>query len=227
MRPHVLFLALSLISTSAHADAWIAAPANYTYAPIARCADAAAAALKPNEARYEICTDQVAVFDRALTRARAAKKLLIVDFGATWCPWCRSLQAQCPSAALLGHKSPTVNLADAFDIVEIGISTMHAGRRIDVPSGQAVLGEVLAAAGGVKLRAVPFLAIIDPNDRSKTVARNLDDFEQQANGQHDPKRIRDFLIETHAYIRHGKTAPAEPGWLRAKLNRAWMRLFGA
>ncbi len=225
MRVLAIILALVASSAAVHAGAW-QPPATYAYAPIARCAEPASASLKPNEARYEICTDQMALFDAALAKARTSNKLLIVDFGATWCPWCRSLQAQWQSPTLLGHKGGTIDFATSFDILEIGISTIHAGRRLDVPSGHAVLNEVLAQTPATKLRSVPFLAVIDPNDRSKTVTRNLDDFESANAGRHDASFIRAFLTEAHDHIRNGATAPSPPGWLRAKFNRAWMKLFG-
>ena len=116
----------------------------------------------------------MALFKAAVAQAQADGKLLVVDFGATWCPWCRSLQAQWQSAALLGSKAGNVDLAATFALVEIDISTIHAGRRVDVASGQAVLAEVLAATSGVKLRSVPFIAVVDPGDRARTIARNLE-----------------------------------------------------
>lgn len=224
-----LFVVLSLLMTlPAGAAEWTLPPASYAPATLPRCAAPATAALKPNEARYQICADQMALFKEALARAKAADKLLIVDFGATWCPWCRSLQAQWTSPALLGFKDASVDLARAYDVVEIGISTLDGGRRVDVPDGLAVLNEILAAApSGTKLRAVPFLAVVDPSDRARTLARNLDDFEMESAGRHDASQLRAFLIEAHAHMRKGAAAPTTPGWLRSKFNRAWMKLFGA
>ena len=157
---------------------------------------------------------------------RAEKRLLIVEFGATWCPWCKSLQAQWPTPELLGHKGGGLDMGATFDVVEIGISTLHAGRMTDVASGHAVLDHVLAATNGAKLKSVPFLAVIDPQDRSKTVARGLDDFEQPGTGRHAPSLIRAYLADAHDYMRKDAAAPSEPGWLRKKFSRAWTRLVG-
>lgn len=225
MRRAVVALFMTILAAPAVAGPWQPKPAAYAYAPISRCDDKAAATMKPNEARYEICVDQMALFEAALEKARATGKLLIVDFGATWCPWCRSLQQQWHSPALLGHKSATLDFAGAFDVVEIGISTIHGGRRLDVPSGHAVLAAVLAHTP-VKLRSVPFLVVIDPNDANHTVARNLDDFEQESAGRHDAMPIRRFLEEAHAHIRIGALPPNEPSWLVKKLKRAWSKVFG-
>lgn len=226
MRVIACLLALLALASPVRADPWQAVAAGYAYAPLARCAEATDAALRPNEARYEICADQMALFTGALDKARAENKLLIVDFGATWCPWCRSLQAQWQTPALLGHPPSGTDLAGRFNVVEIGISTVHAGRRLDVPSGHAVLAQVLAATRGARLRSVPFLAVIDPNDRAKTQTRNLDDFEQAAGGRHEAAFIRQFLVEAHAHIRGNAAAPSEPGWLRKKFDRVWSRLSG-
>ncbi len=226
MRLIIILLALVLFAAPAQADAWAVPPQAYAHSAIARCAQATTAKLQPNEARYEICADQMTLFTAALSQARAENRLLIVDFGATWCPWCRSLQGQLQSPALFGTTGGRVELAAAFQVLEIGLSTLHAGRRIDVPSGHAVLGEVLAAAKGAKLRSVPFLAVIDPNDATKTVVRNLDDFEQAGAGTHDAALVRAFLAEAHDHIRQGATAPTEPGWLRKKFTRMWQRAFG-
>ena len=226
MRAWVLGLAMLASVSPARADAWPATATGYVYAANARCATAASAALKPNEARYDICADQMAVFKSALEKARSEKRLLIVDFGATWCPWCRSLQAQWATEKLLGHKDKALDLSATFNNVEIGISTLHAGRMTDVASGHAVLDHVLAATNGVKLKSVPFLAVIDPEDRSKTIGRSLDDFEQPGTGQHAPSLIRGFLGDAYNYMRNNAAAPSEPGWVRKKFNRAWLRLFG-
>jgi thiol-disulfide isomerase/thioredoxin len=222
----IAVLTLAVLTAAARADSWVLPPSGYGYATIARCAEPATARLQPNEARYEICTDQMALFKAALEKARTDNRLLIVDFGATWCPWCRSLQAQWRAPALLGHNSGSLDFGKTFQVVEIGISTLQAGRQHDVASGHAVLDQVLAATPGTKLKSVPFLAVIDPNDRGKTLGRSLDDFELANAGRHDSASIRAFLSDAHAYMRAGAAAPSEPGWLRKKFSRVWMRLFG-
>jgi thiol-disulfide isomerase/thioredoxin len=224
----VMYLALALLagSSAAQADSWGVAPAHYVYKPIARCSDGAAATLKPNEARYEICADQFVLFNAAVDKARAENRLLIIDFGATWCPWCKSLQAQWTTAELLGNKNGSLDLGATFNVVEIGISTLHAGRMTEIPSGHAVLDHVLTSTGTAKLKSVPFLAVIDPQNHQEVVARGLDDFEQPRSGRHDPQLIRAFLEQAHAHMRKGAPAPSEPGWLRRKITRVWMRLLG-
>jgi thiol-disulfide isomerase/thioredoxin len=185
-----------------------------------RCAvSVSAATLRPNEARYAICADQMAVFTDALADAAQARKLLIVDFGATWCPWCKSLQTQFKSGALADPAK--------FQVIEIAVSTTTAGgKREQVVSGEAVLALVLAHRPEVKLRAVPFLAVLDPARPDRTVARNLDDLESAADGQHMPTRIREFLAAAQTSIELGSPAPTEPTWFRKKWTRLWNRVWG-
>ena len=211
----------ALISAPAAAEpAWPEHPPGATFQAPSRCAaSAAAASIRPNEAHYAVCADQMAVFTDALAAAANANKLLIVDFGATWCPWCKSLQTQFRSGALADPAQ--------FQVVEIALSTTTAGgKREPVASGDAVLALVLAQRPEVKLRAVPFLAVLDPARPARTVARNLDDLESAADGQHMPARIREFLAAAQSSIEQGTPAPTEPGWLRKKSARLWNRMRG-
>jgi thiol-disulfide isomerase/thioredoxin len=200
--------------------AWPTHQPGAKFAAPSRCAvSVSAATLRPNEAQYPVCADQMAVFTDALADAAQAKKLLIVDFGATWCPWCKSLQGQFKSGGLA---DPT-----KFHIVEIATSTTSAtGKREQIASGEAVLALVLSQRPEVKLRAVPFLAVLDPARPARTVARNLDDLESDASGQHMAPRIREFLAAAATSIEHGAPVPTEPSWLRKKLTRLWTRVWG-
>ena len=215
----VAFTALIGLAPVRAEPAWPSVAPGAAHQPPSRCAVATTASLRPNEARYAICADQRAVFADALDRAAKANKLLIADFGATWCPWCKSLQAQFKAGALADPAQ--------FEVVEIAVSTQSAdGRRDAVTSGEAVLAMVLAQRSGVKLRAVPFLAVVDPARPTRTVARNLDDLESNANGEHLAPRIREFLAAARTSILNGTPAPTEPSWLQTKWTRLWSRLWG-
>jgi thiol-disulfide isomerase/thioredoxin len=211
-----LIWAAPLIAEPAWSIAQQAAPVQLP----SRCsASPQAAAVRPNEAQYAVCADQMLVFADALTAAAKANKLLIVDFGATWCPWCKSLQAQFKSGVLADTAQ--------FVVAEIALSTTTAGgKREAVASGEAVLALVLAQRSDVKLRAVPFLAVVDPARPGRTVARNLDDLESDASGQHMAPRIREFLAAARMSIIDGSAVPTEPTWLRKKWTRVWNRVWG-
>jgi thiol-disulfide isomerase/thioredoxin len=211
--------ALVVLGPMAAATGWTVHGAETAAAALpARCATRATAAMRPNEAVYRICADQMALFTAALREAEAAEKLLIVDFGATWCPWCKSLQGQFKSGALADPAK--------FQVVEIALSTMSDGRLDDVPSGRAVLAAVLARRPEAKQRSVPFLAVIDPRRPDRTVVRNLDDLESVNAGQHMTARVAAFISTAATSIETGTAAPREPGWLAKKWTRLWNRMRG-
>lgn len=219
LRSALALIALIWSAPSTAEPAWSPPQHRSSVALPSRCsAVSTVAALRPNEARYAICTDQMLVFKEALAVAAQADKLLIVDFGATWCPWCKSLQVQFKSGALADPAH--------FIVAEIAVSTTTAGgKREAVASGEDVLALVLAQRPDVKLRAVPFLAVLDPARPARTVARNLDDLESDASGQHMAPRIREFLIAARSSIIEGTGIPTEPSWLRKKWARLWSRVW--
>jgi thiol-disulfide isomerase/thioredoxin len=218
----IALIAFSFLPTTLAAEEnWPAPMKGNPYNPPQRChGTSAPAALRPNEASYPICADQLVVFSQALADAAKARKLLVVDFGATWCPWCKSLQKQFQSGALADPEK--------FHVVEIALSTTtDDGRREDVSTGHAVLARILAQRPEVTLRAVPFLAVVDPYRPSRTVARNLDDLESEQAGQHQTDRVRTVLLEAATSIEQGTPAPREPSWIAKKLARLWNRIRGA
>lgn len=229
-------IAAASASPSAPPTAWPATPPQgyvYTAAdscpvdPLPLAADLARRT--PREAAYPVCADQMALFTEALAQARATGRLVLIEFGATWCPWCRTLSTQLDGPAILGSASGPRTLGDDFLVLKIGISTLAKGRRTAIPSGEAVLERVLAAAPPTaKLRAVPFLAIVDPAAPVRTVVRNIDDLQRPggsagAEPSFDADGIRAFLIAARDHARSGGDAPSEPGWLERKLRRLWQR----
>ena len=164
---------------------------------------------------YRVCDDQRVLFREAIDAARHSGKLLLVTFGATWCPSCRSFSTQLEQAAD-SETSP----ASRFTRVEIAISTIKDGRRVPVATGEDVLHRVLAAsAPGTSVRSVPFIAVVDPNNAARSFTRNLDDAEVASGGAFDLQRIGAILTQADAHMRQGAEAPSEPGWFRRKLRR--------
>lgn len=198
-------------------------PAGYVFKAPASCeedAEKAKKALRPGQATYAICADQMALFNQALAEARASGQLLLVTFGATWCPWCASLQKRMQGDELLGHKGDGIDYGATFRHIEIGLSMIEKGKKAGIPSGEAVLEAVLARTAGVKIRAIPFVAVIDPKHPERVWARNIDDIATK-DGSHDLDRLRALLREARAHVLGQAAAPAEPGWLRRKWLRLW------
>jgi thiol-disulfide isomerase/thioredoxin len=199
----LLILALLGFSLPARAGEWIVPPANYAFKSSVPCElDPAKAArpARPNQAMYRVCDDQMALFRRGLDEAKGSGKLLLVTFGATWCPWCASLQRYLPGPELLGRKGAGLDLARAFHHVEIGLSYIYEGQKEPIPSGDDVLALVLARAPGVKLQMIPFMAVIDPADADRVVARDLGNV-AKAGGEFDVARVRAVFVEAYDVMR--------------------------
>ncbi len=199
----VAMLALFGASATVNAAEWIVPPPGYKMKTSLPCdLDPARAArpARPNQAIYQVCDDQMALFRRGLDDAKASGKLLLVTFGATWCPWCASLQRYLPGPELFGHKSDGRDLGQAFLHLEIGLSYIYEGQKETIPSGDDVLAVVLARAPGVKLHTIPFLAVIDPTSPDRVVARNLDDVAMRG-GDFDLAKLRAVFIEAHEALR--------------------------
>lgn len=208
---------------AAQPSPWTVPPPAYAFTAPAVCSTDPARAGKPtrpNHAAYRVCDDQMELFRQALAEAQAGGRLLLVSFGATWCPWCASMQRHLAGNALLAGRAGGVDLATAFHSVEIALSTLDKGQKADVPSGEAVLALVLRQASGVKVRTIPFLAVIDPADATRVFARNLDDVATRS-GDFDIDRVRTVIADSHAVVRGGMPAAGEPGWLVRKWRRFW------
>lgn len=212
----------SLAQMPAPGAALTVPPAGYAYQPAPPCLDNAERAekpIRPGAAVYKVCADQMAIFGKGLADAKASGKLLLVTLGATWCPYCASLQKTLPSAEVLGRKGDALDYGAAFHHIEIGLSTIDKGAKAKIPSGEAVLGLILSQSPGVKIRAIPFMAVIEPTT-GRVFARNLDDTGTQ-DGRHDMPRMRAVLTEAHAFVKGTAAAPDEPGWVKRKLLRWW------
>lgn len=179
--------------------------------------------LAKRETLYRVCEDQGALLAAARDAAQREGKLVLVVFGATWCPSCKVLHKQMDAVIASPLGGDTRRKAGAaYHTVEIATSTLNGARREDVSTGRAALDAAVAQAGGVKVRGVPFLAVIDPSEGGKVVARNLDDVE--GNDGFDTASIASFLARAERHIRHGEPLPTEPGWLMRKLSKLWRRL---
>lgn len=216
----VACLAVAAWPGSGAAERW-QPPADYAFRPPAVCVtDPAGAgrATRPTHATYRVCDDQMAIFRQGLADARLQGKLVLVSFGATWCPWCTTMQRHMAGQSLLGADSG--KLAASLHPIEIALSTLDKGQKADVPSGEAVLALVTARTPSVKVRTIPFVVVIDPSNETRVFARNLDDVATRS-GDFDLPRLRAVLDEGVALVRTGAPAAVEPGWLRRKWLRLW------
>jgi hypothetical protein len=197
------------VSQPAAAETWTLPPAGYTYSAAPPCledAEKAERPLRPGGAVYKVCNDQMAYLASAIADARAAKKLLIVTVGATWCPWCAALQRLMPGPEFFGRTGDPIDWAKTFNHIEIGVSTTHKGKNQLIPSGDAVVQHLLPLADGVKLKAIPFIFVLDPEQPQRVFARNTMHLSDFSKGQQDMAGFRKTIAEGHAYL----TAPPAP-----------------
>lgn len=109
--------------------------------------------------RYDACADQMSKFTDALAKAQAANRKLLVVFGADWCPWCRTIDSNLPTADYLEHP----DLKGKVDVVNIAVSAAKDGRKVRLPSGIAV--QTLVAQDLLLDKTnggIPFFALVDP-----------------------------------------------------------------
>lgn len=206
--PHFLVLVVMVLAgvgrpASVNAAEWVVPPPGYTAKTSLPCEldpVRAARPARPNQAIYQVCEDQMALFRQGLDDAKASGKLLLVTFGATWCPWCASLQRHMPGPELFGRKGDGLDLGRAFHHLEIGLSFVYEGQKESIPSGDVVLALVLARAAGVKLNVIPFLVVIDPANNDRVVARNLGNV-ATANGDFDVAKVRAVFKDAHDTLR--------------------------
>jgi thiol-disulfide isomerase/thioredoxin len=211
----VVLAALAVTAASSQARAELRLPPQgYAFAPAPGCERAERRAKV-----YDDCADQMALFVKARAEAFGAKKQLLVVFGANWCPSCRGLEATLGRPEFGARTFNSKTQAERVHRVSIAISLLHDGRVKDVPSGQVVLAAVLAERPDVKLRAIPFIAAIDPVT-GRTSTRNLDDLESSSGW--NASAIATVVSAADEESRGGPKAPGEPGWLKRK----WLRWFG-
>lgn len=194
-------------------NAWTVPPATYRY-EAAQCPETGVP-----QRIYRPCEDQMALLAAGLEEARREGKLLLVKLGANWCPNCRALHKQLTGPEPANVLGPSSRLAKTFHVVEIATSALVEGRVKPVPSGEAVLKLLTAAAPDTKVRAIPILAFLDPARTNRVFLRHVDDLVPRGQTAADPKQLGDMLQAAEQSIRQGAAPPAEPGWLRRKLRR--------
>lgn len=211
-------LMLLVVASASAGAAWELPQAGAQALPAA-CPDTGARVVS----KYPVCEDQQRVLGSAVASAKAAGKLLIIEFGATWCPQCAALDRTLPGPEVMGFQGGRVDLAKTFDVVKIGTSTLANGKLTPVPQGEAILAHVLAKAKDAEWHGWPFLAVIDPGNDAIAFTRNTNDLMRDA-GSHDPAMLREALVNAHDFLRLGKAPPPEPR--PGLLSRVYHWIFG-
>lgn len=94
------------------------------------------------------------VLNAALTEAKAQQKAVLVHFGASWCTWCRHLDAMLedPELGRLFH--------DNYVIAHLTIRESADKKALENPGAQEIADAAGGASGGV-----PFYVFFDSNGK--------------------------------------------------------------
>jgi thiol-disulfide isomerase/thioredoxin len=100
------------------------------------------------------------VVDAAVKRANAESKTVWVDFGASWCGWCRKLEAflEAPEVKDIIQKH--------YLIVPLTVMESSAKQALENPGGETLMHELGGASAGL-----PFYAFIDGS--GKRIANSM------------------------------------------------------
>lgn len=125
--------------------------------PYAARADSAPVPACTEDGRvYKVCTDQNERYESALARAKIGHKLLLVLYGADWCPWCVSMHR------LFGSQKYKERLEKDYILAEIGLYK----EREKSASGMEVLRKVMALSGTKSAQeGIPLLSLVHPESR--------------------------------------------------------------
>lgn len=144
---------------------------------------------------YKTCGDQVAVFTQAVEQAKAENKIILITFGADWCPWCQSLHKTFESEDFKKEwnkkKDKERSLADRITVLRIGVSHLVQNQRQRVPSGYAIFEQVArdTANDDKRINGIPYLVFYNPK-KQEAVFRDSGNLEKKGKGvAHDPKKI--------------------------------------
>lgn len=105
---------------------------------------------------YRYCQDQKKIYEDSKAKAEGENQLMLVAFGADWCPWCRSLHT------LLVVERESHQIAGKAVIEEIALYKDQD----KIPSGWAVLDEVAGySKAKVDKEGIPLLAVVNPKNK--------------------------------------------------------------
>lgn len=102
---------------------------------------------------YRHCADQKKIYEAAMEKAKAEKQMLMLSFGADWCPWCRSVHT------LLVVEKENHQIGGGAIVEEIAVYKDQD----KLASGWEVLEEVAGfSKEKVDKEGIPILAVVNP-----------------------------------------------------------------
>ncbi len=172
-------------------------------------------------ATYPVCLDQIAALNAAAKKASDQGKLLLIEFGARWCPWCGVLQRALSGEDPKRSTPKLMTAKSAFVVTRVGVSDIDGGRPTVVADGQHILDQFLLNKPGAKMRAYPLIAILDPRQPKRVAIRNIDDLQVMREKRFDPDRLATALDDMAKFVRGQGPEPTEPSRLWRKFLQWW------
>jgi len=142
---------------------------------------------------YRVCSDQQEIFSAAVDKAMKEKKMLLLVFGAEWCPWCKSLNTMLTTDEL------KKTIAKDMVVAEIGLYK-NSDR---LPSGDAVLKKIASLSKNkVKKDGIPVMAVYDPEKKGAFFidTEPLEKNTKVSKG-HDPKKLAAAVKKASSTLR--------------------------
>lgn len=158
-------------------------------ASFVQASDNTEASCNDNKKIYKVCTDQYRAFENALKKAKASDKLVLVTFGAEWCPWCLSMNQ------VLNDNKVWKKLEAKVLRSDIGIYKYDSRKQVE--TGRKVLDELLAInkKDPTDYKGIPLLAVVDPKTK-KTIFINSGDLEKNTKKKkgHDKAKVTEVIL---------------------------------
>lgn len=131
---------------------------------------------------YKICTDQKVIYAQKLQEASEQNKLMLVTFGADWCPWCKSLKRIFDQAK--------GELSTKYVVFEIAVYYPTSGDTFE--SGIQLTEEIMKLNNldpKETFKGIPALAVINPQT-GKAAFISTGNLEDNSNGYgHDVQKV--------------------------------------
>lgn len=142
---------------------------------------------------YKVCQDQGDILARAIKQAKATKgKMVLLTFGANWCPWCVSLDK------LFNDKKFMQPFAEKY--LPASIALYQKKQKLD--SAVKIIEHIKKVnKSSFAVKGVPFLVVLNPRT-DKAVFLDTEKLEKNTKTSkgHDQQKVAQALEEAYSQV---------------------------